>query len=450
MKRFLPVFLAACLSAIPLRAAGTNALSLEQARDLALKHHPRITAAELTAMAAKESVIESRAAFFPTIAANATAVGTTQDNTRIAAGSLSNPAIYERGAVGLVISQLITDFGRTANLTASAKLRTKASAEAAANTKAQVALLTDTAYFEGLRAASVLNVAEQTLATREILLDQVSALASNKLKSELDLNFARVSVDEARLLKLQAESEVHAADERLAMLTGAGENTHFDLQDINAQTNALPDSSDLVRDALANGPELRQLEFETQSARKFAKAEKAAGYPTLSALGAVGVMPLRDTAHFEDQYAVGGVNLSIPLFAGGLYSARAKEALYKADATEELLKARQEEIIRDVRIAALTANTAAQRIGVAYRLMQHAEQAYSLAEAKYSVGGAYRRIEPGPTHPNRRPNRSHHPRYNYQIQLANLRFQTGSTTTSAREPLIFTIRETPENHHPGP
>jgi outer membrane protein len=432
MKNFASTFSILCISAVLTRGAATNSLSLDEARDLALKHHPRITAAELTAMAAKENVIEARAAYLPGVTANATAVGTTQEeNTRIGAGALSNPAIFDRAAVGVVISQLITDFGRTANLTSSAKLRTKASEEAAANTKTQVLLLTDTAYFEGLRAAAVLNVAQQTLATRQVLLEQVSALASNKLKSELDLNFARVSLDEARLLKLQAESEVHASDERLAMLTGLGQDVHFDLQDVNAKTNALPDASSLVQDALSNRPELLQLEFEVRSAQKFAKAEKEAGYPTLSALGAVGIIPIRDPAHFNQDYVVGGVNLSIPVFAGGLYSARAKEANYKAEAVEELLKARQEEVIRDVRIAALTVNTAGERIGVAERMVQHAEQAYSLAEAKYQFGSAsIVELSQAELSKTLAQIEAASARYNYQIQLANLRFQTGFTASS--------------------
>jgi outer membrane protein len=434
MKSFRSIYIAFCLSAAFSHATETNSLSLEQARELALKHHPRITAAELSAMAAKENAIEARAAYFPNLTANATAVGTGEDNARIAAGSLSNPGIFERGAVGLVISQLITDFGRTANLTSAAKLRTKAEEEAAANTKTQVILLTDTAYFEGLRAAAVLKVAEQTLATRAVLLDQVSALASNKLKSELDLNFARISVDEARILKLQAESALSAADERLTMLTGLGQNIHFNLQDVGGQTNALPDPSDLVRDALANRPELRQLQFQSESARKFAKAEKAAGYPTLSALGAVGVIPLHDS-HFDDEYAVGGINLSVPIFAGGLYSARAMEARYKAEAAEELLKARQEEVIRDVRIAALTVNTAAGRIGVADRMLEHADQAYSLAETKYSFGSAsIVELSQAQLSKTLAQIETATARYNYQIQLANLRYQTGAMPPGKREP----------------
>ncbi len=401
-------------------------LSLERARELALKHNPRISAASLQSLAAHESITQARSTYFPTIIANATAVGTSQDNTRIAAGSLSNPGIFNRNAEGLAVSQMITDFGRTAHLTSSAKLHSSAEQEGLETTKEEVVLLTETAYFEALRAASVLAVARQTLATRQTLLDQVSALASNKLKSLLDVNFARVATDEARILILQTEGDLSASYARLATLIGSTQNAQFDLQDVATIVSPLPEASEVVRHALEHRPDLRKLELEARAAHNYAKAEKAARYPTISAIGAAGIIPLHDD-HFEDYYAAGGVNLSVPVFAGGLYSAREKEATYKADAAEELLKARQEEVIRDIRVASLSVNIAAERINVAKRLVAHADEAYSLAEAKYSVGGAsivelsqaqlsktLAEIEAATT------------RYNYQIQLSNFMFQAGT------------------------
>jgi outer membrane protein len=412
--------------ATAVRGADEVNLNLDQARQFALKHNPRITAAELQSLAAHESITEARAAYFPTITANATAVGTSQDNTRIAAGSLSNPGIFERNAEGIAISQLITDFGRTANLASSAKLRSGAEQAGLETVKEQVLLLTDTAYFEALRAASVLNVARQTLATRQTLLDQVSALASNKLKSELDVNFARVATDEARILMLQSESELNAAHARLAMLTGFNHDSVFQLRDVATNISTLPDVSKTINDALEHRPELRQLELTAQAARKLAKAERASGYPTLSAVGGAGVIPLHDS-HFEDYYAAGGVNLSVPLFAGGLYSARAKEAQYKADATEELLQARREEVARDIRIASLVVNTAAERIKVAERLVSNAIETYSLAETRYSVGGAsIVELSQAQLSKTLAQIEAATARYNYQIQLSNFKFQAGT------------------------
>jgi outer membrane protein len=424
MKKLPLIFLCAGLMA---GAAEPKSLTLAEARQLALQHHPRITAADLNAFAARERVKEARAAYFPTITANVTAVGTAEDNTRIAAGGLSNSGIFDRNAEGIIIQQIITDFGRTANLTAAAKFHASAESANVDATRAQVLLLTDVAYFEALRAAAVLDVARQTLTNREVLLDQVSALASNKLKSELDVNFARVAHDEARMLQLQAEGELNAAYARLAMLTGFSDTTEFQLRDIATPVERVESApgTNLVREALAHRPELRQLGLEAQAAGKFAKAEKAAGYPTLSAIAAGGVIPVHDS-HFDDEYGAAGVNLSIPLFAGGAYSARAKEARAKAEAAEELFKAREEEIVRDVKIAELTANTAFERIAVAERMSEHANQTYSLAEAKYSVGGvSIVELSQAQLSKATAAIQAASARYNYEMQLSNLKYQAG-------------------------
>ena len=51
-------------------------------------------------------------------------------------------------------------------------------------------LQVDRAYFDALRAHAILRVAEQTVAARQLVVDQVIALASTGLKSSLDLSFA--------------------------------------------------------------------------------------------------------------------------------------------------------------------------------------------------------------------------------------------------------------------
>ena len=65
---------------------------------------------------------EVRSSYQPTITGSITGVGA-DSGTRIAAGALNNPVIYNRIGIGLTVSQLISDFGRTGNLVASAKLR---------------------------------------------------------------------------------------------------------------------------------------------------------------------------------------------------------------------------------------------------------------------------------------------------------------------------------------
>ncbi len=419
-------FLGLSLICLGLQAAEPMALTLQQARDLALKTHPRVTAADLRALAAKQVVIEARANYFPSIVANATAVGTAEDNTRIAAGALSNPAIFDRNAEGITITQIITDFGRTANLSAGAKLRAGAEIANTAAVRDQILVLVDNAYFDTLRSAALLNVAQQTLDTRQVLFEQVSALASNKLKSQLDVNFAQVNVDDAKLLKLQAENDLHAAEARLANLLGQDSSSTYALQSPPEPLSTPSDVSTLVSSALARRPDLAQARLESEAADRLARADRALSYPTLTAIGAAGVIPVH-ASQFDDEYAVAGVNLSIPIFAGGLYSAKAREARLRADAAKETLKELENDVIRDVKIATLTAQTAFERISVTQGLLAHATEAYNLAEARYRAGGASI-VELSQAQLNKTSAEiaTTAARFNYRIQLSILDYQTGA------------------------
>ena len=120
-------------------------LSLKEAEALALKNNPQISVARLTALASQQVTREVRSSLWPTASANLTGVDS-QENSRITAGALNNPIIYQRAAAGVTVVQLITDFGRTTNLAASADLAAKAENQNAVATKEQILLAADQAF----------------------------------------------------------------------------------------------------------------------------------------------------------------------------------------------------------------------------------------------------------------------------------------------------------------
>jgi outer membrane protein len=213
-----------------LELGASEKLTLQEARDLALRQHPRITAAEFKALAARQAVLQTRAALLPTFNLNAVAVGAADANTRYGApGGINNPAIFERAAGGLNVSQLLTDFGRTDNLLGGAKDKARAEEAGTDTARAQLVLAVSAAYFGAQQAQSVLRVVDQTVTNRQTLLDQVSALAKNQLKSDLDVSFARVALEEARLLQLRARNDLDAAFTALGTLLGEREPRRFTL-----------------------------------------------------------------------------------------------------------------------------------------------------------------------------------------------------------------------------
>ena len=358
-------------------------LTLQQAHEAALKNHPRISVAQLTALATGQVARQARAGYYPQVSANVLAVGTADNNTRLSAiGALNNPAIYDREAQGVMVSQLITDFGRTLNLSRSAELRARAAENATEATREQVLLAVDAAFLNALEAQAVTRVAQQTVTNRQLLLDQVGAAARNNLRPELDVSFAKVNFEEAQLILSRAQNDLQAGFVRLDNLMGLTESTNYQLVEQPMPADPSTNVAEYVQQALSHRPDVLSLRNEQGAAAKFARAERALRYPTLAAVGAAGLSPIRDS-QLRDNFAAAGVILSFPLYTGGLYAARQREAELRAQAAAETLRDLENNVIRDVRIAWLNAQNARDRLPITRRLLDNARLALELAQARY-------------------------------------------------------------------
>jgi len=360
-------------------------LTVKDAEAIALKNNPAISVARLNALASGQVVRQVRSNLWPQAYANLTAVDA-RDNSRISAGALNNPIIYTRAAGGMAVNQLITDFGYTTNLVASARLQAKADEENAAATKENILLAVDQAFYNALQTHAVLRVAEQTVASRQLVADQISALTKSKLKSELDLSFANVNLAQAKLLYLDALNNDKAAIASLTAILGYSTIQSFDLaEDVTSVMPPPPDLDELIAEASSNRPEILSLELQAQSAEKLHKADHDQLFPTISALGAFGDAPIRDD-RITGAYATAGVNLQIPVFNGFQYTAKTREADLRAQAARQRLLDLHNQISRDVRTSWLAANTAYDRVGVSQQLLAEANQALDLAQTRYRLG----------------------------------------------------------------
>jgi outer membrane protein len=247
-------------------------------------------------------------------------------------------------------------------------------------------LQVDVDYFGALEAQALWRVAQHTFDTRQMLLNQVSAYAARQLRSELDVSFAQVSLEEARLLVQRAQNDTDAALTSLSTALGFRELKRFQL--LEPPSPAQPASHDvsaLIGTALHDRPDLARLRDERDAALRLAKAERGLRYPTIAAIGEVGNSPIHDD-RLPDNYAAAAVTLTLPLFTGGLYSARQHEAELRAQAASETLRTEEDNAIRDVRVAWLNVTNARERLRTTEQLVKHAAQAYQLADARYKNG----------------------------------------------------------------
>jgi outer membrane protein len=360
-------------------------LTLAQAEAIALKNNPQITVGRLRTLIAREFVREQRSALLPNASVNLTGVDS-NPGSRIAAGGLNNPVVYPRAAEGAALSQLVTDFGRSTNLVSSAQYQAKAEAENEMATRAQILLVVDQTFYGALQTQALVHVAEQTVQARQALADKVSALTKAKLKSDLDLSFANVDLSRAKLLLLEARNNSETSLAQLSAILGYSDLQNFKLME-EAEENQPPepDPSLLIEQALQQRPEANAMRLEEQAAEKFGRAEHDLWRPTISALGVVGEVPVRDD-HIPNWYGAVGVNVQIPLFNGFLYSARAKSADLQTQASHQRLVDMQNNIARDVRIAWQDSNRAFERLSVTRELRQQADLALELAQSRYNLG----------------------------------------------------------------
>jgi outer membrane protein len=149
----------------------------------------------------------------------------------------------------------------------------------------------------------------------------------------------------------------------------------------------------------------------------------------------VGVTPVRPdcvggcfpTYFVSSWYGAIGVNMSIPIFNGFLFSAQASEANYRAKAALEVTRDLRDQVVRDVRTAWLAANTAFQRVGVEAELAKEADLGLTLAQDRYHLGlGSIVELSQAQLQQTDAAIGYVNAQYQYRLSLSTLNFEIGA------------------------
>jgi outer membrane protein len=410
-------------------AQTSQRLTLKEAEDIALKNHPQVQSAQYMALASNQAVREELSAYYPTVYGSITGSVADRDS-RLGAGYLTTSSLFNRFGQGITVSQLITDSGRTQNLVSSSRLQARAAEQNLQATRYDILLSVNHAYFEVQRAEALEKVAEETVAERRVVADQVTALVDNKLKSTLDLSFAQVNLAQAQLLLISTQNNIAKAIAELNRVLGSDTTHTYNLQE-EAMPGPPPTSADpLVATAMNDRPELLALGYGRDAAYKFQKAERDLALPTVEGVGVAGYLPEIEqlTSRLTpDHYEAAAVNINIPIFNGHLFAARSTAAMLKARAADEDLRNEQERIARDVRDAWADSITVYQQIGVTEELLNHAKLALTLAQGRYNLGlSSIVELNQAQLSETEAQVQNVNAKYDYQIQNAALEYQIGA------------------------
>lgn len=390
IKRTIVVTIATLgISGLLRSQTGGPPLSLPDAQALALKNHPQVLASQATSLRADQITRAARSAYYPTLSGDVTGAQANL-NSRLGAGVVNDPALFSHVGSGLMLSQLITDSGRTPNLVSNARLQAQATQEDYRATRFDVLLGVDQAYYEVLFAEQLVKVAEQTVATRQTVVDQVSELTKNKLRSEVDLSFAQVNLSDAKLMLLRAQDRLASAYAALGQALGSQQSIRYRLSNQPMPPEPPADAEALIHQAFQDRPELASLRLQREADQKFVYAERDLNRPTVSLVAVGGALPYIQpgnvNANIPTGYEAAAVNVHIPVFNGHLFSARRQAAEYQLSATEQRVRGLEDRIARDVRTSWERTRTSFEAISATQQLLAQANLALDLAQGRYNLG----------------------------------------------------------------
>lgn len=293
---------------------------------------------------------------------------------------------------GLLLNQLITDFGHTAHRILAAKDREAAAEKETLTNKALVILDVQRTYLNCLMQQRLMEVAAETLKRRQAVRDLIQTLFKHQLKSKLDLDLIQVEVSNAELVLTKTRNDLAQAFASLNHAMGIKEAARYELERISVQLSppAAPDA--LVAEGLQHRPELLGGRDQVAAMEELVKAAKALNFGSVSAVGTIGLTKygtVHDGGIPSDGLAPlwgAGATAQLPLFTGFQIQNRIKEAAYHKRESEQELQNLVNEVMLQIIRAYLSVTTNAEQIPLEQDRVAFAAEALSLAQERYKLG----------------------------------------------------------------
>ena len=247
------------------------------------------------------------------------------------------------------VTQLILDGGRREASLQAAKESLRSANFLHNSTLLDVALQTETNYYNLLGSQALLEVAQESLKRREHHVELAEKKYESGLARKVEVSQARAERADARLSVVEARSRVRRARGQLATSMGLPVSSDVNIKKVppKDQKETTKHADALLQEAVKHRPRLKAATAELKRMEKQLEAEKAARYPTLQATGQYG----RRDEHFlpeeRPDWSV-GLGLNLPIFTGFQRTYKiiqARERLRKAEADyENLLRNIEQEI----------------------------------------------------------------------------------------------------------
>lgn len=340
-------------TAAPAAAARTSAavaaLDLSQAYEAALAEDAFIRGVRAATNARVERLPQARAQLLPNISANASRYRNNLDRT--VPDSLGNPhetnERYTSRSENLVIRQpLFRKFQFADYQQAKAQVE-----EANANLDKEtqnVAVRVASIYFEALLTEEQLALVQSQKTAFTTQVDAARKRLSAGSGTRTDIDEAQAALDMALAQELEARQAADFTRRQLQTLVNRPVAALATLDPAKMQLRSpQPDLIDeWTTRAEDSSPELRQLKAQLEAARQEVEKARAGHYPTLDAIAQLSRSQSDTVTSVNQRYTNRsvGVQLNVPLFAGGMVNSQVRQALAEQERVEQAMEATRRDL----------------------------------------------------------------------------------------------------------
>lgn len=377
-------------------------LTLEQCISIALEHNADAIISQRYVESAGAEVRGAVANFLPQLDASSSYSHSVQSFQDPLSGiSLEGIYVPERYlerksdsySAGLSLSQSLFRGGYNwANLSY-ARAGHRRAQDSYEQTKQSLALEVKMRYYELLKAARLLQVAEELVRSSEEQVKREENLYQIGATAKTNLLRAKVKLGEDRLNLISARNNLSVARANLNDILGWDLDTPVEVVDNLAVERSSLDLAALIEEAISRHPSVKMAQAQLQQAKASVRMAKSGRMPSLSASGSYswGDSDLpKDLTDWKDHdsWRV-GLSLGLPIFDGFATKSSIRRAQLNLAVAQEDLKQAKRDVSLAVKQAFLNVNEAEERIQVTEESVALAEEETRLAEERYRLGASF-------------------------------------------------------------
>lgn len=384
---------------------GQSFLSLDGAIRRGLDHHPLIQQARHESRVARAVTKQTEGERYPWLEAS---IAGASGSLRII--TADGKVIHDRGGHGfdpggalpkhnqnmitggLILNQLIADFGQTAHRILASRADQSAAEREILTSKALVILKVQKAYLSCLMQQRLIEAIQSALKRRRALAAMVQSLYKSQLKSKLDLDLVLVQVSESETALVRAENELQKCFATLNNAMGARGSERYELERVPVTRSPLPPLKDLVKKGLEDRPELHGAEDRLSAKEELVRAAEALHFGSITAVGTLGITKygdVHDGGIPEDGVAPlwgVGATARLPIFTGFNIRNKVKEAGHRRGEAEFEVENIANEVVLQVARAYLAQQSNADQIPLEEERVVISGEALALAQERYRLG----------------------------------------------------------------